>query len=69
VETLGGIPLTPRLVRLSAEGMWFENLYATGTRSVRGIEAVTTGFFAHPRPQRGQVEFLRETVFQPCGLS
>lgn len=54
VETLGGIPLTPRLVKLSAEGMWFENLYATGTRSVRGIEAVTTGFL--PTPGRSVVK-------------
>jgi phosphoglycerol transferase MdoB-like AlkP superfamily enzyme len=54
VETLGGRPLTPRLVQLSAEGLWFENLYATGTRSVRGIEAVTTGFL--PTPGRSVVK-------------
>lgn len=54
VETLGGHPLTPRLVQLSAEGLWFENLYATGTRSVRGIEAVTTGFL--PTPGRSVVK-------------
>lgn len=44
VGKLGGLPLTPHLDRLSAEGIWFDNLYATGTRSVRGIEALTTGF-------------------------
>jgi phosphoglycerol transferase MdoB-like AlkP superfamily enzyme len=44
VGKLGGLPLTPNLDRLSTEGIWFENLYATGTRSARGIEAVTTGF-------------------------
>ncbi len=54
VETLGGRPLTPRLVQLSSEGLWFENLYATGTRSVRGIEAVTTGFL--PTPGRSVVK-------------
>jgi phosphoglycerol transferase MdoB-like AlkP superfamily enzyme len=54
VETLGGTPLTPNLVDLSADGMWFENLYATGTRSVRGIEAVTTGFL--PTPGRSVVK-------------
>jgi len=54
VETLGGLPLTPNLVQLSREGMWLKNLYATGTRSVRGIEAVTTGFL--PTPGRSVVK-------------
>ncbi len=44
VGALGGLPLTPNLDRLAAQGLWFERLYATGTRSVRGIEAVTAGF-------------------------
>ncbi|MGQ3003494.1 MAG: LTA synthase family protein [Hydrogenophaga sp.] len=44
VGRLGGLPLTPNLDRLADEGIWFENLYATGTRSVRGIEAVVAGF-------------------------
>jgi phosphoglycerol transferase MdoB-like AlkP superfamily enzyme len=44
VGRLGGLPLTPNLDRLAEEGIWFENLYATGTRSVRGIEAVVSGF-------------------------
>jgi len=48
VESLGGIPVTPHLEKLKHEGWWFENLYATGTRSIRGIEAVTTGFLPTP---------------------
>lgn len=44
VGHLGGLPLTPHLDRLANEGLWFDNLYATGTRSVRGIEAVVAGF-------------------------
>jgi len=44
VGALGGLPLTPELDRLSTQGLWFERLYATGTRSVRGIEAVVAGF-------------------------
>ncbi len=44
VGSLGGLPLTPNLDALSKEGIWFDNLYATGTRSVRGIEAVVAGF-------------------------
>jgi len=44
VGALGGLPLTPNLDRLSREGLFFTNLYATGTRTVRGIEATVSGF-------------------------
>ncbi len=44
VGALGGLPLTPNIDRLSSEGIWLENLYATGTRSARGLEAIVTGF-------------------------
>jgi len=44
VGKLGGVPITPTLDRLADEGIWFDQLYATGTRSVRGIEAVIAGF-------------------------
>jgi len=44
VGRLGGLGVTPNLDRLAGEGIWFEQLYATGTRSVRGIEAVVAGF-------------------------
>lgn len=44
VGSLGGLPLTPNLDRYSEEGIWFTQMHATGTRSVRGIEAVITGF-------------------------
>lgn len=33
--------ITPNLTRLSKEGIFFSKAYATGTRSVRGIEAIT----------------------------
>ncbi|PXV63380.1 phosphoglycerol transferase MdoB-like AlkP superfamily enzyme [Dysgonomonas alginatilytica] len=48
VGALGGMPLTPELDRLSKEGLLFSRLYSTGTRSVRGIEAVATGFLPSP---------------------
>ncbi len=35
--------LTPNLDRLAREGMRFTNFYATGTRTVRGLEAVSLG--------------------------
>lgn len=44
VGSLGGLPLTPNLDRLSREGVWFTEFYATGTRTVRGLEAIVTGF-------------------------
>ncbi len=46
--------LSPNLDALAKQGWWFENLYATGTRSVRGIEAVITGFT--PTPARSVVK-------------
>ena len=44
VGSLGGLPLTPEFDKLTQEGLLFTNLYCTGTRSVRGIEAVISGF-------------------------
>ncbi len=42
VESLGGAKgLTPRLEQLAREGLFFTQLYATGTRTVRGLEALT----------------------------
>ena len=54
VESLGGKPFTPELDKLAKQGLWFKQLYATGTRSIRGIEAVTTGFL--PSPARGVIK-------------
>lgn len=44
VGCLGGRALTPNLCDISRSGVLFENLYATGTRTVRGIEAVLSGY-------------------------
>lgn len=54
VSSLGGIPLTPEIDKLNSQGWAFERLYATGTRSVRGIEAVITGYT--PTPSRAVVK-------------
>jgi phosphoglycerol transferase MdoB-like AlkP superfamily enzyme len=41
VESFGGkAGLTPNLDRLAAEGLRFTKMYATGTRTVRGLEAL-----------------------------
>jgi phosphoglycerol transferase MdoB-like AlkP superfamily enzyme len=48
VSSLGGVAVTPELEQLKSAGIWFEQLYATGTRSVRGIEAVVAGYMPTP---------------------
>ena len=58
VGSLGGKDLTPNLDGLADEGIWFEQLYATGTRSVRGIEAIISGF---PPTTKRSVVKLAET--------
>lgn len=57
VGSLGGLDLTPNIDALREEGLSFDNLFATGTRSVRGIEAVTTGFL--PTPSRSVVKLSK----------
>lgn len=54
VGCLGGLPLTPELDKLSNSGMLLTNLYSTGTRTVRGIEACIAGFL--PTPGRSIVK-------------
>lgn len=55
VKSLGGEhAVTPELEKLKDQGWWFEQLYATGTRSVRGIEATISGFL--PTPARSVVK-------------
>jgi phosphoglycerol transferase MdoB-like AlkP superfamily enzyme len=48
VGHLGGLPLTPNLDRLRQDGMYFTEMYATGTRTARGIEAAVAGFPPSP---------------------
>ena len=57
VSELGGSGITPELDKLYQQGWGFDNLYATGTRSVRGIEAITTGFT--PSPSRAVVKLSK----------
>ncbi|MDG6881943.1 Lipoteichoic acid synthase 2 [Phocoenobacter uteri] len=57
IGALGGKPLSPEFDKLAQEGWLFENIYATGTRSVRGIEAVISGFT--PTPARSTVKLSK----------
>jgi phosphoglycerol transferase MdoB-like AlkP superfamily enzyme len=40
--------ITPNLLALKKESLWFNDAYSNGTRSVRGIAGVTSGFLAVP---------------------
>ena len=44
VASLGGLPVAEKIETWRSRSLWFDQLYATGTRSARGIEAVTSGF-------------------------
>ncbi|MBT2145403.1 MULTISPECIES: LTA synthase family protein [unclassified Rhodanobacter] len=48
IGTLGGDKLSPQFDALAKEGWLLARTYATGTRSVRGLEAVNTGFLPTP---------------------
>jgi len=57
VGSLGGLDLTPNLDELAGQGIWLTDLYATGIRSVRGLEAVVSGFT--PTPARSVVKLRK----------
>lgn len=64
-NTLG---LTPELDRLAKQGLLFTNLFATGTRTVRGLEALSVGTPPTPgqsivrRPNNDDLENLGEEL-------
>lgn len=58
--------LTPNLDELSKRGLWFSNFYATGTRTDRGLEAVTLSI--PPTPGRSIVKRVgRESGYGSLG--
>ncbi|MEZ5552702.1 MAG: LTA synthase family protein [Pseudomonadales bacterium] len=58
--------ITPNLDRLTGKSLFFSNLYATGTRTTRGLEAVTLSM--PPTPGRSIVKRLgRESGFWSLG--
>jgi len=64
--------LTPNLDRLAREGLFFSRVYATGTRTVRGLEAIslsippTPGYSVVKRPNNEHLRTLGE-VFDEKG--
>ena len=64
--------LTPNLDRLSRESLWFSNVYATGNRTVRGLEALTLALPPTPgqsivRRPRNEALFSLGSVFEDKG--
>ena len=43
-KSLGGLPVAQKLESWQTRSFWFDQLYASGTRSARGLEAVVSGF-------------------------
>jgi phosphoglycerol transferase MdoB-like AlkP superfamily enzyme len=68
VESLGGVPVTPELEKLKSQGWWFEQLYATGTRSVRGIEAVISGYAPTPAQAVVKLSLAQKNFFTLASL-
>ena len=64
--------LTPNLDRLARESLWFSKVYATGNRTVRGLEAVSLALPPTPgqsivrRPNNGAL-FSLGSVFEDKG--
>lgn len=63
VGSLGGLPLTPNIDRLSEQGLYLTRLYATGTRTVRGLEALATGFPPTPAPSVLKLSLAQKNFF------
>jgi phosphoglycerol transferase MdoB-like AlkP superfamily enzyme len=64
--------LTPNLDRLAHESLWFANVYATGNRTVRGLEALALALPPTPgqsivRRPNNEVLFSLGSVFEDKG--
>lgn len=68
VGSLGGLPLTPNLDALAREGLYFTRLFCTGTRTVRGIEAVVSGFLPTPGSSVVKLSRSQSDFFTVAGL-
>lgn len=68
VGHLGGLPLTPNLDALAGQGWTFTRLYATGTRTSRGMEAVASGFPPTPAPSVLKLPAAQDGFFTLAAL-
>ena len=66
--------LTPRLDALARESLWFSNVYATGNRTVRGLEALSLALPPTPgqsivRRPKNEALYSLGSVFEDKGYS
>lgn len=65
--------ITPELLQLKKEALWFSEAYSNGTRSVRGIAGTTAGFLAVPgkgvvKRTKSQSDFFTfSSLLKPLG--
>lgn len=65
--------ITPELMELKKEALWFSEAYSNGTRSVRGIAGTTAGFLAVPgkgvvKRTKSQSDFFTfSSLLKPLG--
>lgn len=62
-QSLGGEAVATELEKWRGRSLWFDQLYATGTRSARGIEAVVTGFLPTRTPSVIKLEGAQHDFF------
>lgn len=62
-RSLGGEGVATELERWRGRSLWFDQIYATGTRSARGIEAVVTGFLPTRTPSVIKLEGAQHDFF------
>lgn len=62
-QSLGGLPVAQKLETWRGRSFWFDNLYASGTRSARGLEAVVTGFLPTRAPSVLRLERAQRDFF------
>ncbi|HMJ67533.1 MAG TPA: LTA synthase family protein [Cyclobacteriaceae bacterium] len=64
VEPLGGVPgITPELNQLVREGILFDNFYASGDRTDKGMVAILSGYPAQPRSS--VIKYPNKTEYLP----
>jgi phosphoglycerol transferase MdoB-like AlkP superfamily enzyme len=68
IGCLGGLPLSPEFDALAKEGLLLTRHYATGTRTVRGIEAVVSGFPPSPARSTVKMSLSQRGFFTPADL-
>ncbi len=68
VGCLRGPDITPNLCGLKNEGLWFSEMYATGTRTVRGIEATVSGFLPTVNQGVVKLELAKRNFFTAASL-